>query len=172
MSAMGDPVLPLHLSLTGRLVVVVGGGPIGARKVATALPAGAMVRLISPWVCPDLEALAADGRIRWSARVYRPGDLTGAWLAFAATSDPLVNETIQSEADTRRIFCVRADSAADGSARCPAVLRRDELVLSVSSSGSSAADPGRIRDVRDALASAIDGGALAIPRQRAISVTT
>lgn len=168
---MGDPVLPLHLSLSGRPVVVIGGGTIGARKVASCLQSGANVRLISPWACPELTELASAGGIRWSTRVYRPGDLTGSWLAFAATSDPAVNEKVQAEADTRRIFCVRADSAADGSARCPAVLRRDELVLSVSSSASLGADPGRITAVRDALATVMDTGALSVPRQRSWPIT-
>jgi uroporphyrin-III C-methyltransferase/precorrin-2 dehydrogenase/sirohydrochlorin ferrochelatase len=103
---MTDPVLPLHLSLVGRLVVVVGGGPIGARKVASALDAGAVVRLITPWACPDLTALADAGRVRWLSRNYWAGDLTGAWLAFAATADPKVNEAVQLEANTRRISSV------------------------------------------------------------------
>lgn len=164
---MTDPVLPLHLSLVGRLVVVVGGGPIGARKVASALDAGAVVRLITPWACSHLTALADAGRVRWLSRNYWAGDLTGAWLTFAATADPKVNEAVQLEANTRRIFCVRADSAADGSARCPAVLRRDELVVSVSSAQSAGSDPGRVLAVRDAMARAMDTGTISVPRQRA-----
>ena len=159
-------VFPLHLALSGRLVVVIGGGPVGARKVNACLDAGAIVRLVSPWACPDLREHAEIGHIGWTARSYRHGDLTGAWLAFAATSDPSVNDLVAAEAEHRRLFCVRTDEAALGSARSPAVLSREGVVVGVSSVGP-AADPARIRELRTLLAGALDVGLRTVPAQRA-----
>lgn len=58
--------------------------------------------------------------ITLTVREYRDGDLDGAWYAIAATNDAAVNEAVVGEADSRQIFCVRADIAIEGSAVTPA----------------------------------------------------
>ncbi len=71
--------LPLAVDLTGRLVVAVGGGPVTARRVRSFLAEGAVVRVVSPWVCEDLRDLVVEGRLAWTARDYEgPGDLDGS----------------------------------------------------------------------------------------------
>ena len=114
---------PLHLSLTGRRVVVVGGGPVAARKVAACLAAGADVLVVAPYACEQIVADAAAGLLGWQQRDYRHGDLDGAWLVVAATGDRATDEAIEAEATAQRTFCVRADDAAAGSARSPATFR-------------------------------------------------
>jgi uroporphyrin-III C-methyltransferase/precorrin-2 dehydrogenase/sirohydrochlorin ferrochelatase len=84
---MGDlkPALPVVLDLTGRLVVAVGGGPVSARRVRAFLDEGAVVRVISPWLCEDLRELALAGRVYWLARDYAgAGAVAGAWFAHTA----------------------------------------------------------------------------------------
>ena len=83
--AVPTDVLPLHLSLTGRRVVVVGGGPVAARKVAACLAVGADVLVVAPYACEQIVAEAAAGMLVWHERDYLAGDLDGAWLVFAAT---------------------------------------------------------------------------------------
>ena len=58
---------PLNVDLTGRLIVVVGGGIVAERKVAGILAAGGMsvVRVIAPAVTAQLRVLADSGRIDW-----------------------------------------------------------------------------------------------------------
>jgi len=158
---------PLHLSLTGRRVVVVGGGPVAARKVAAFLAAGADVLVVAPYACEQIVADAAAGLLGWQQRDYRHGDLDGAWLVVAATGDRATDEAIEAEATAQRTFCVRADDAAAGSARSPATLRRDDLVISVASSGAGGtADPRRSVAVRNAIAQALDAGTLPLRRHR------
>ncbi|HEY5115130.1 MAG TPA: uroporphyrinogen-III C-methyltransferase [Nakamurella sp.] len=158
---------PLHLSLTGRRVVVVGGGPVAARKVAACLAAGADVLVVAPYACEQIVADAAAGLLGWQQRDYRHGDLDGAWLVVAATGDRATDEAIEAEATAQRTFCVRADDAAAGSARSPATLRRDDLVISVASSGAGGtADPRRSVAVRNAIAQALDAGTLPLRRHR------
>jgi uroporphyrin-III C-methyltransferase/precorrin-2 dehydrogenase/sirohydrochlorin ferrochelatase len=145
--------LPLLLDLTGRLAVVVGGGRVGLRRSRTLLAAGARVRVIAPSLLAEFAELPVEA----ARRPYAPGDLTEAWLAIAATDDPAVNAAVAAEAESLRIFCVRADRATGGSARVPAVLRRDPLTISVNAGD----DPARAAAVRDALAYLIDTQALA-----------
>ena len=166
--AVPTDVLPLHLSLTGRRVVVIGGGPVAARKVAACLAVGADVLVVAPYACEQIVAEAAAGMLVWHERDYLAGDLDGAWLAFAATGDLSTDELVEVHATADRIFCVRADDATAGTARTPAVVRRDDLVISVGSlsCAEQSADPRRSVAVRNAIAQALDNGSLPLRRHR------
>ena len=135
------------LLLTGRRVVVVGGGRVAARRVPKLLAADAEVTVVSPVLHPELEAMAADGGIEWQPREFRPGDLAGAWYVIAATPSAAVNAAVVSEAEAGHTFCVRADDAAHGSAWTPATGTRDGLTVAVLGRG----EPRRSRRARDRL---------------------
>jgi len=133
--------------------VVVGGGRVGLRRSRTLLVAGARVRVIAPSLLAELAELPVEVE----RRRYAAGDLAEAWLVIAATEDPAVNAAVAAEAESRRLFCVRADHATGGTARVPAVLRRDALTVSVNAGD----DPARAATVRDVLAYLIDTRSLA-----------
>ena len=163
-------VLPLHLNLAGRRVVVVGGGPVAARKVSACIGARADVLVVAPYACEQVVEQARTGELSWRDREYRAGDLDGAWLVFAATGDPGTDEQVEAQATAQRIFCVRTDDAAAGTARSPAVVRRDDVLISVGSvaaGGTGTADPRRSAAVRNAIAQAMDSGSLPLRRHRA-----
>ncbi len=157
-------LLPLHLSLAKRKVVVVGGGPVGTRKVAGALAAGALVTVIAPEATAALKAAARQGRINWLRRSFARGDLRAAWLVFTATGVLHVDEFVAAQAESLRVFCVRSDDGTSGTARSAAVLRRDGVLIGVS--GENEPDPGRVVELRDAIGAAIDTGALGVPPRR------
>ncbi len=143
---------PLLLDLTGRAVLVVGGGTVATRRARALAEAGAHVHVVAPDVASGLAALG----VRVSRRGFAPADLDGAWLVVACTSDPAVNAAVAEAAERRRVFCVRADAAAGGTARTPAVVRRDEVTVAVSGGD----DPSRAGALRDAIARALDLGEL------------
>jgi cobalt-precorrin 5A hydrolase/precorrin-3B C17-methyltransferase len=148
-------VYPIFLHhLQGTLVVVVGGGRVGQRKVAGLLAVGAHVRLISPIVTPDLQAWAADSQIEWLARPYAPGDLQGALLAFAATDQRPVNAQVAADARALRILCNVADAPNEGDFHLPAVYRQAELTVAVGTGGAS---PTRAKTLRDQIATFLAG---------------
>jgi uroporphyrin-III C-methyltransferase / precorrin-2 dehydrogenase / sirohydrochlorin ferrochelatase len=142
------------LDLAGRRTVVVGGGPVALRRVRGLLEAGAHVVVIAPSVHPELAALP----VTVLRRPYQRGDLSAAWLAHAATSDPEVNARVAAEAGESRIWCVRADDASASSAWTPAVARHGGVTVAV----SSAADPARSQRLRAAIALALADGSLPV----------
>jgi len=146
---------PVLLELAGRRAVVVGGGPVALRRARGLLAAGASVAVIAPAVLPELAELS---EVAVSLRSYADGDLDGAWVVHACTDDPAVNAAVAAEAERRRIPCVRADDAAGGSARTPAVTRGAGLVVAVGSDGDP--DPTRVAAVRDAVALLLETGEL------------
>jgi uroporphyrin-III C-methyltransferase/precorrin-2 dehydrogenase/sirohydrochlorin ferrochelatase len=144
------PGFPALLELTGKRVVVVGGGRVGARRARGLAESGADVLVIAPATELDQPGLTV------LRRPYRTGDLAGAWFVVAATDDPAVNARVAADATELRVFCVRADRASGGSARVPAVARSGELTVAVNAGD----DPGRAAGLRDLIALALDTGSL------------
>ncbi len=142
------------LDLSGRRVVVVGGGQVAQRRVSRLIAAGAVVEVVSPEVTPAVEGMAAAREITWTARRYTDGDLDGAWYAIAATDDPAVNVAVGSEADRHRVFCVRADDGRSGTAVTPATGEFDGLTVGVLARGAHR----RSAAVRTALVEALQAG--------------
>jgi len=153
---------PLLLDLTGRRVVVVGGGAVGARRALAMADAGAVVQVIALSV---VSAIADDERISVAAREYAASDLDGAWLAHACTGVEAVDTAVARDAEAAGVWCVQASSAVDSSAWTPAVARVDDVVVSVNAGG----DPGRARDLRDAISLLLDTGSLPLRHRRAVN---
>ncbi|KAA2258575.1 uroporphyrinogen-III C-methyltransferase [Solihabitans fulvus] len=145
------------LDLAGRRVVVVGGGTVAQRRLARLVAAGAAVEVVAPEVTPAVQGMADGGELVWHQRGYTDGDLGGAWYAVACASDPSVNALVGAEAERRRVFCVRADAATEGSAVTPAVGEHDGLLVGVLSGGQ----PRRSARVRDGLLDALREGTVA-----------
>ncbi|SDJ14383.1 uroporphyrin-III C-methyltransferase / precorrin-2 dehydrogenase / sirohydrochlorin ferrochelatase [Frankineae bacterium MT45] len=146
---------PLLLDLADRRVLVVGGGVVAARRVRRLLEAGARVELVAPEVVAELSAQAGP-QLSIATRTFIPADIDGAWLVCACTDDARTNEAVASAAEHARVFCIRSDHAPGGSARTPAVLRRGEVTVAITSGD----DPQRSLALRDAIALAIDLGSL------------
>jgi precorrin-2 dehydrogenase/sirohydrochlorin ferrochelatase len=127
---------PLHLDLTGKLCLVVGGGPVAERKVSGLLESGARVRVVCLEATPELQREAAVGRIELILSAYQSDHLAGACLAFAATDREEINAAIAADAVARNVWVNRADIYAAGDFIAPAVVRRGDLCLSVSTGGN------------------------------------
>jgi uroporphyrin-III C-methyltransferase/precorrin-2 dehydrogenase/sirohydrochlorin ferrochelatase len=136
---------PTGLRLSGRRVVVVGGGHVAQRRVPQLIAAGADVVVVSPTVTPAIEGLAGAGEVTWHPRGFEPGDLDDTWYAVAATDDTAVNEQVSVAAEERRIFCVRSDDATRATAWTPAVGREGGVTVAV----LGERDPRRSVRVRD-----------------------
>ena len=105
---------PLFLDLGGRRVLVVGAGPVAARRIGPLLAAGALVEVVAPEAVPALAELAITGRLRWHVRPFRPDDVAGAWLVHTATGDPAVDGAVVAAADAAGIWSVRASGVERG----------------------------------------------------------
>lgn len=145
------PVYLSGLRLTGRRVLVVGGGHVAERRVPRLLGAGAHVHLVAPSATALLRGLAAHGALAWSARDFFEDDLEGAWLVLALTDEPAVNAAVAAGAEARHTFCVRADDATGGSAWTPAVGTVDGLLVGVIGNR----EPRRSARARDAAVAAL-----------------
>lgn len=132
-----DLLYPVALRLRDRPVLVVGGGPVAARKVRRLLDCGARVTLIAPEAVAELAGLAEAGTLRWHLRPFESGDVQGYDLVFAASGVAAVDQAVAMAARAARIWLNAADSGVQGDLDLPALLRRGELTVTVSTGGAA-----------------------------------
>jgi len=142
-------LLPLFLNLTGRLVVVVGGGRVASGKLRQLRAAGARVRVVAPEIAPAIVSESGES-IELVHRAFLPPDLDGAWFVVAAAT-PAVNAEVARAAEARRLFVNAVDDPANASAYLSGVVRRDGLTIAVSTSGDAPALTALVREGLDAV---------------------
>lgn len=136
---------PLFLRLAGRAVVVIGGGPVAARKVTLLLAAEARVTVIAPVLCTEIERLRHDGRLDTVISDFVPELLTTRFaggssrprLVVAATADAAVNHAVAALADRHGVPVNVVDDLAASTALVPAIVDRDPVLVACSTGGSS-----------------------------------
>ena len=136
---------PIQLDIRGRRCLVVGGGEVGTRKAQSLLACGGAVTVVSPAVTEELQRLAARGDLALRMREYDGADLEGAFLVIGATDDETLNRRVSADAERRGILCNIADRPEKCNFILPAVVRRGDLVLTVSTSGRSPALAKKLR---------------------------
>ncbi len=136
---------PVNMVINDCLCIVIGGGSVATRKVESLLPCGANIRLISPIASERLVELAEADLLEWQQRNYRCGDLQGAKLVFAATSDKEVQKQLVLEANDLAIPVNAVDMPEACTFQVPASFRQGDLLLTVATSGGSPALAARIR---------------------------
>jgi uroporphyrin-III C-methyltransferase/precorrin-2 dehydrogenase/sirohydrochlorin ferrochelatase len=161
------PAYPVGLRLSGRRVVVVGGGQVAQRRLPALIAAGADIVLVSPSATPSVEAMVTAGELRWERRRYADGDLADAWYALVASSDPAANAAASAEAERTRTWCVRSDDAEAATAWTPATGRDGGITVAVLAGRDARhRDPRRSAAVRDAIVEGLREGSIEAARDR------
>lgn len=155
-------IYPIALRLLGRPVLVVGGGPVAARRAKGLLDAGAAVTVVAPEASAALLELADAGLLTWRDRDYRSGDVDGVWFVQTATGVASVDRQVAADADAQRIWCVNASDHEASAAWTPAVAQVDDVKIAVNAGG----DPRRAIALRNAVAAALESGDLPLRRHR------
>jgi precorrin-2 dehydrogenase / sirohydrochlorin ferrochelatase len=139
---------PAFLELTGRTVVVIGDGAVRAGKVRGLLAAGAdRVVVLAPGVRDARDLPADDYRVTAQPRAWEPRDLDGAFLCIASSPDPLERDDIARAARERRVLVNVMDDVPNCDFAAPAVVRRGDLAIAISTGGRSPAAAGRLREL-------------------------
>jgi precorrin-2 dehydrogenase/sirohydrochlorin ferrochelatase len=136
---------PVNLDVRDRDCLVVGGGPVSERKVQTLLECGARITVVAQTATSGLKALASGGRVVLSLRRYQSSDLDGKFLVIGATDDEEVNKRISQDASSRSILCNIADRPEACTFVLPALVRRGDLLIAVSTSNRSPAVAKHVR---------------------------
>lgn len=138
---------PAFLDLRDRLVLVVGGGPETEKKTKGLLNAGARIRFVSKEVPSWIETLPLleRERIDVSRTPFTEDHLNGVYLVLANPTEPKTSEKIFEAAEKRRIFCTVVDVIPCCSMIAPAVIQQGDVVVAISTSGTSPALAQRLK---------------------------
>lgn len=158
----------LGVSLTGRRVVLVGGGAVAARRLPRFLADGADVVVVAPALDDGIREAVDAGRVAWVAREVLPNDFADAWLVHAATGDARVDADVAAHCERSRTLCVNASDGAHGNARLAAESRAGDVVVGVVS--DAGVDPRRAARLRDAIGALLRSGSLPLRRRRSPSI--
>ena len=137
---------PVYLNLKGKRVVVIGGGEVAERKVTSLMEAGAAITVVSPGLTPKLLSLIKANAMDWQKRPYTHGDCSGAVMVLSATDDPKVSQAVWDEATRAGVLVNTADQPALCDFIMPAVVRRGDLTVAISTGGASPALAATLRE--------------------------
>jgi precorrin-2 dehydrogenase / sirohydrochlorin ferrochelatase len=140
------------LKLTGKTVVVVGGGKVAERKVAGLLRTGAIIKVISPKVTTELSRLALGGQIQWLEKSFSKEDIYNTFMAFAATNDPYTNQLIKESKSDYQLLNL-ADDPEGSDFHVPSQVQRGRLCIAISTGGAS---PSLARKISEQLEQEFD----------------
>jgi uroporphyrin-III C-methyltransferase/precorrin-2 dehydrogenase/sirohydrochlorin ferrochelatase len=141
--------LPLGVDVSGARVVVVGGGPVGARKVRTLLRAGADVTVVAPSVTAELAHEIEQGRVRWHRELVRRDHLEGSCLVVMATNHAELNALGARTARASGVLACDASSSREPGVIFGALLEDDGVTIATFTDGR---DPSLARRTRDRIA--------------------
>ena len=139
-------ILPVGLLVEGRLCVVVGGGKIAARKAAALIEAGALVRAVAPQFAADFEELAGVERVR---EAYHSAHVEGASVVIAATDERHTNLLVARDARAAGAVVNVVDTPEECDFIFPAVSRKGDISVAVSTGGASPTLARRLREQID-----------------------
>ncbi|WP_411843092.1 NAD(P)-binding protein [Salinicoccus sp. HZC-1] len=135
--------IPLMIDISGKTVIVVGGGKVAERRVDTMIKYGADIHVISPEVTDGLYSLYEQGEISWNKRIYDTKDAQEASLIIAATNNPEVNSSVKQNAPANALLNMAGEAEA-GDVIFPGTLHRGRMTISVSTGGAS---PGLVSSI-------------------------
>jgi len=139
-------MIPLFINLSGQACLVVGGGRVAERKITWLLGGGAEVAVVARDATPQLQELAARGRLQWCEREYESAEAAGYFLIIAATNDPAVNEQVSRDARSAGRLINAVDAPDLSNIFTSAVVGRGELQIAISTSGACPALARRLRE--------------------------
>jgi precorrin-2 dehydrogenase / sirohydrochlorin ferrochelatase len=168
------PWYPVNLVLENANLLVVGGGPIGARKVQGLLDSGARITVVAP---EAVSVIRNDARVRWHSREYRRGEVANYQLVISATGIRDVDLQIYNDARASHIPVNIADVPELCTFTLPSILRRGDLQIAVSTAGRSPAFASWVRRrleqvVDDTLGKALDVAAEVREEVQAAGIST
>lgn len=143
-------LLPIFLKLDGRPGLLVGAGTIALDKIGSLLRTGLRLRVVAPEAKPEVQRLAAEGKLEWVQRRFEASDLDGNFVVIAATGSRQVNAEVYHRAIERGILVNSVDDIPHCDFFFGSVVSRGDLQVSISTAGQSPALAQRLRHEIDA----------------------
>jgi precorrin-2 dehydrogenase/sirohydrochlorin ferrochelatase len=136
---------PIYLELSGRRAVVIGAGAIALRKVQALAEAGARVTVVAEHIAANLQEEFLLPNVELVVSSYSKNYLAGATLCIAATNDTAVNQRVYNDCQELEVLCNVVDQPQLCNFFVPAVVKRGDLQIAISTEGHCPAYAGHLR---------------------------
>lgn len=123
-----------------------GGGKVALRKIKGLLECGASVTVVAPKISKQIKELVNSENCKIIEREFQPEDLNDITLVYAATDDKKTNEEIFKESLKKKILVNVVDAPELCNFIVPSTLKRDELLISISTGGKTPALAKKLRE--------------------------
>lgn len=147
--------LPVHIDMKDQTLLVVGGEGAAEAKLRTLIKTEAHIRLVASEVSEEITRWVELGHVEWLKREFKPSDLKGARLVYAATEDDDYNANIADQAKAQGLLVNAADQKEACDFITPALVDRSPVAISIGTEGTS---PGLARAVKADLESRLPAG--------------
>jgi precorrin-2 dehydrogenase/sirohydrochlorin ferrochelatase len=142
---MRTNLFPMFVKLAGKQCLVVGAGKVGEPKIGGLIDTGANIQVVAIEASWRVREWAGAGKIALELRPFEAGDLDNKFLAVVATASNSLNEIIYREAQRRGVLCNVVDVPEYCDFYYPAVVRRGDLQIAISTAGQSPSLAQRLR---------------------------
>lgn len=130
---------PAFLKLDTVDILIVGGGEIATEKVEKLLDFTQRLTIIAP-VCSDtMKMYIQTHQLRYHDRAYQKGDIKDFGIVIIAVDDIDLQSEIFQESRAYRCFCNAVDSVDYCDFIFPSYIKKENLTVAVSTSGTSPA---------------------------------
>lgn len=137
---------PVYLELRDQPCIVMGGGKLAEEKVVGLLAVHAKVTVISSNITLHLQQLADEKQIIYIPRAYQHGDLVDAFMIICATDQSDINHQVWEEASAAHKLVNVVDDTPHCNFIAPAILRKGDLTIAISTSGKAPALAVRLKE--------------------------
>jgi precorrin-2 dehydrogenase/sirohydrochlorin ferrochelatase len=138
-------LFPMFMKLAGKQCLVVGAGKVGAPKIGGLIDTGARIQVVAMEAESEVHEWAEAGKLSLALRPFAESDLNGKFLVVVATASPSLNKFVYHEAQRRGVLCNVVDVPEYCDFFYPAVVRRGDLQIAVSTAGQSPSLAQKIR---------------------------
>ena len=138
-------LFPMFMKLEGKRCLVVGAGKVGEPKIGSLIDTGARIQVIALDASEAVREWANAGKITLELRAFVPADLDETFLIVVATASRTLNGSIYREARRRGVLCNVVDDPEYCDFYYPAVVRRGDLQIAISTNGQSPSLSQRLR---------------------------
>jgi precorrin-2 dehydrogenase / sirohydrochlorin ferrochelatase len=130
-------LFPMFMKLEGRRALVVGAGKVGEPKIGGLIDTGARIHVVALEATEVVHAWARNGKVTLEIRAFTSSDLEETFLAVVATASRALNASIYREAQRRGVLCNVVDVPEYCDFYYPAVVKRGDLQIAISTNGQS-----------------------------------
>lgn len=137
MNTFDNSFFPMFVSIESKKIKIFGAGKISYRRICTLLDFKADITVVSPEASFDIIMLAENNKITYEKREYYKGECSGFFIVIAATNDKDINSSIYDECKRNNIIVNIADCKEKCDFYFPAVIKKDDIVIGITSGGNN-----------------------------------